>query len=317
MKKFMFVFVLMISLFAVAACSRDTETSSRFKSKDDVFGFSVLASIQGLEGLSSYSMETPGSIMTMSEHDTFEILSEIDELKPYLALVQSYLDEEQGFSVDITESDHADYEYAMTILALNMVGEYTSYVMHYNEEITDEDEDGHEVESTLTGILVIDGVTYHLYAEREIGEFDESLELTASIDDDNYITIDYEIEIDTDEYETEFLLEVYQDNQLIKMIEINFEQDEGETELDLKFYKNGHESEYAFEIDRDGNTTTIDIDYKITQDGNLVEEGELEMTIVYNETTGEHTITYTIEAYGKGSIVVEDDELNNEEETTA
>lgn len=316
MKKLFLAFALLLSVFAIAACNTGTEsdTTSRFDSKEEVFGFSILASAQGLNSLSTYSMNTSDGIMTMSQHDTFEILDEIEELRPYLTLVQTYLNEEEGFNVEVTESEYEAYEYKMTIFALNMVGEYTSYEIHYNEEITDEDEEGVEYESTLTGILLIDGVTYQLKGEREVEQGEESLELTASIDDDNYVTISYEMEIDDDEFETEFLLEIYKDGELVKYVEIEFEDEDGETELELNFYENGRESEYEFEIERDGNTTTIEIEYKITQDGNLVEEGEIDITIVYDEVAGEHTVTYSIEVYGKGSVIIEDDEMDDDDE---
>ena len=326
MKKLLLGLTLIIATITLIGCSLLDETKTEgsvFDSKDSVIGFSALSSVITLHGSTDGTSLQDNTVTTLSTHtedDTFAILSEIEELTPYLDLVSTFMGNGSNFSVDIQASDHEDYEHQMTIYTVNMEGETISYDMHYNEtfDVDDDEEfDPEEYDSILEGIMIIDDVTYTLYAEREIDEGEESLELVAKLDDENYVTLDYEIEIDDDEYETEFLYEMFVNNQLVKSISIEFEQDEEETELEMKFVRGNRESEYDFEVEIDGNTRYVEIEYKITVDGDTVEEGEIEVTIVYDAETGQTYVRYEIES--KGEKIIYDDNydqpgLDNDED---
>lgn len=324
MKKVFMLFTVMTAAFALIGCSLadkiTSEQGNLFDSKDNVIGFSALSSIMtlhdGVEDLSLYQAQGM-NLSTNNQEDTFAILSEVEELKPYLDLVSTFMANGSGFDVSVGESDHEDYEHKMTITTINMEGERISYDMHYNEtfDVDDDEEfDTEEFDSVLEGIMIIDGVTYTLYAEREVDEGEESLELVAKLDDDNYITLDYEIENDDNEYESEFVYEMFVNNQLVKRIEIEFEQDDEETELSLKFIRGNRESEYEFEVEIDGNKRYIEIEYKIVEDGVTIEEGEIEVSIIYDPDTGQTFIRYEIEKNGEKIVVDDDYETPNHEE---
>lgn len=324
MKRFILVFLLGLSAIGFISCSSLlSENTSIFESKEDMIGFSALSSVMTLH---ESTTDTPTLLnvtpLATNDDDTFEILSEIEELTPYLELVTTFMDNDSNFETTVEASDLEDYEEKMIISTINMEGESISYTLYYNETIEmdddpDEDDentlDEDEYDSVIEGIMIIDEVTYELYGEREVEEGEETLELIANLDEENYVTLEYGIEKEENENETEFLYEVFVDNQLAKSVEINFEQDKEETELSLKFVRGTRESEYNFEVEYDGDTRKIEIDYKIVQDGDTIEEGEAEVTIVYNADTDETVVRYEVESDGQQTTYDdEDDSYDND-----
>ncbi len=84
------------------------------------------------------------------------------------------------------------------------------------------------------------------------------------------------------------------------LIELEFKESDEETEISMKFIQGTREIEYDFEVERDeNNERTIEIEYKISVDGSVVEEGEAEVKITFNEDTEQYVIRYTIETDGK------------------
>ena len=246
MKKLLILSVLMAAFFVFVGCgSRDKidDSGSLFDDKETLLGFAALSSVMtldnNLEGMASH--QSPSShFLNAPQDDTFAILSEIDDLTPYLELVSTFMGSGSNFDVTVTDSDYEDYDHKMDISTINMEGNTVVYTLHYNETFDNEDDedfDPEEADSILDGIMIIDGVTYTLYGERQTDEGEESLELTAKIDDENYVTLDYEIEIDSDERSIEFMYEMFINGQLVMSIEIDFEEDAEETELSLKFMR--------------------------------------------------------------------------------
>ncbi len=303
MKRLLTLAVFMTAIFTLIGCGlRDSidDTGSIFDDKETLFGFSALSSVMKLHNDVTETEMQASQAMQLSyttQNDTIELLSEIDALTPYLELVSTFMGGESNFDVDVTTSSHADYEHQMIISTVNMDGTIDRYTMHYNETFDNDDEtvDPEEYDSVIEGIMIIDDVTYTLYGERQIDEGEEALELVAKYDDDTYVTLDYEIEIDADDHTVEFDYEVFKDNELVMSIELEFAQSDEETEISLKLIRGTREIEYDFEVERDeNNERTIEIEYKISEDGSVIEEGEADIIITYDEQTDRYVIRYTI-----------------------
>ncbi len=323
MKKLFLLTALLTLAFAAVACDsleeriRDEfDSNELFQSSEEVLGFSVISSVTALSAMNyeATTADAQPAITRLSQTaDVFEILEDIEALEPYLALVMTFMGEGNSFSVSVDASEEEDYDHVMLIQSMNLKGETVVYTFHYNETIEyDDDDDDTEFESVIEGIMIIDGVTYTLYGEREVDEGEESLELIASLDDENYVTFYVEIEDDGDEFESEFEYEMFVNNQLVKRTEITFEREEDEIEMELKFIDGNRESEYEFEIEFDEDEITIEIEYKIVVDGNTIEEGDIEITIMFDEATNQYTIVYKIDVQGEGEVIVERD-LNDED----
>ena len=315
MKKLLALFIIVAGAFALVACAENDETPTPTRSTEEVVGVSALASVSALGDVERIkTASAANTVQTLNVNDTLEVLEDIEELEEYLDLVRTFMGTSNGVDVTVDVSEREEYEYAMNIQFVDMSGEFETYVLHYNETIVDEDEEDGEFESIIEGVLVINGTEYEVYGEREVEPEEEEFELTARLDDENYVVIKYEVEEEHDEYEFELQIEIFIDNQLAKRVEIEFEREDDETEMELKFIEGNRESEYEFEIEEDGNETTIDIEFKITEDGNLVEEGEIEILIVYDEETGDYTVTYTIETTTGDSVIIEGDDDDDDDE---
>ena len=326
MKKFLLFGLFTTMLIAIAACSGqlsdEQDQSKMFDSSEELLGFAAVSTVTAFEGFNrETTMQDSTFTMLSAQENPFDILAEIDELEPYLKLVETFMGSGSGFEVNVEASEHEDYEHTMQISVRDITGEMVTYTMHYNETIVDEDEEDGEYESVLEGIMIIGETTYELHGEREVEEEEEELKLTAKLDDENYVTLYYEVEDEDDEFESEFLYEMFVDNQLVKSIEIEFEQDDEETEMELKFIEGNKESEYEFEIERDGDETAISIEFKIVVDGTTVEEGDIEVIITFNQETGEYKVVYEIEVKDHGETTIEreykperDDEDNDDED---
>lgn len=308
MKRLLTLAVFMTAIFTLIGCGlRDSidDTGSIFDDKETLFGFSALSSVMKLHNDVTETEMQASQAMQLSyttQNDTIELLSEIDALTPYLELVSTFMGGESNFDVDVTTSSHADYDHQMVISTVNMDGNIVHYTMHYNETFDNDDEtvDPEEYDSVIEGIMIIDDVTYTLYGERQIDEGEEALELVAKYDDDTYVTLDYEIEIDADDHTVEFDYEVFKDNELVMSIELEFAQSDEETEISLKLIRGTREIEYDFEVERDeNNERTIEIEYKISEDGSVIEEGEADIIITYDEQTDRYVIRYTIKTDGE------------------
>ena len=308
MKKLVVLVVLVIAGLAIMGyvlLDRSNDNNGGlFDETETMIGFSALSSVMTLHNnLDDTAVHHPQSMYLSNgdQADTFDILAEIDDLTPYLDLVSSFMGEGNNFNVDVSTSDHEDYEHQMIISTVNMEGETINYTLYYNETFEDDEEDfdPEEYDSVIEGIMIIDEVTYTLYGERQIDLGEDSLELEAKLDDENYVTLDYEIEIESDEHSFEFDYEMYRDGQLVMSIEIEFEEDDEETELSLKFIKGNRESEFDFEVEIDGDERTVEIEYRISVDGNVIEEGEAEVKIVYNAETDQYVIRYEIQTKGE------------------
>ncbi|MDG6244932.1 MAG: hypothetical protein QCH31_11195 [Methanolobus sp.] len=263
----LFCLGLIILITGCIATEDINKESKLFEITEEVIAFSALSAVSAFEQVES----------TDVAQETTQTRFNIEEVEAYLPLVNTFMGEDNGFSVEVLDSSHAEYENRMDITIVDFTGDRVTYELHYNETITKIDDD--EIESIITGVLIIDGITYQLYGELERDSDEESLEMTARIDDENYVTVNYEIERDIGEYETEFEYEVFQDKQLVQRTEIKFEQEDGETEMSLKFLQGTYESEYDFEIETDDGIKTIEIEYKISESGSVIEEGEYEAYI--------------------------------------
>ncbi len=313
MKKFLVLGVLSIMLLGLAACE-ETIDKTPVSDSNEMMGISTMATVGALGDIErAHTAAAQSDVTQLNVTDGFEVLDSIDELQEYLDMVRTFMGTDDSFEVDVHESEMDEYEYLMVIGFVNMNGQNEAYELHYNETIVEQDGDD-EFETTIEGILTIGDTVYDVTGEREVDEDEEEFEMTARIDDENYVTIAYEVERESDEYEFELEIEIFVDNQLFKSVVIEFEQDEEETELELFFLQDERESEYEFEIEQDGNETTYEIEFKITDGGTLVEEGDIEIRVVYDEETNEYTVTYTIETQSGESIVIDGDDEDDDHE---
>ncbi len=271
--------------------------------------------------LNNTQTATEDPLLSVDNHttdDPYDFLNNIEAVKQFMPIINAFLSsDESAFNVTVVESDLPEYEHLMAISMLDFNGETLEYAFYYNETLLseDDDEDDEEAyeESAIDGIMIIDEQTYQLSGVREAEAFEEYLEMKATIDELNFVTIEYGAEQEGNESATEFYYDVIENGVNIQSIEFEIENENQESALSLIFVEGTRESEFSFELEEneDGGRT-LEIEFLIEEDGALVDDGEIEAEITFDETTQEYIITYTVQRGDEEDVY--EDEYNHDDD---
>jgi len=310
-KKFIFVLVLGIVGVVLFSCTL-TENQNVFKESKDVIAFQAISSV---ELLASFEDAKPvvGPVSDLAEETAVE--EELDILNHYLGIMEKYLGNNNGLTITEEVSEMEGYSKLMVIKTVDMTGAKLEYHLYYNEIlITDEEEDleedldvdldeedeekidgeeekdEEEVEYLIEGILIVNGIEYTVEGSREFEEDEETLMLTAKIDDDNFVAIHYEIEDD----ERVFNYFVKKDG-VISRTKVEVEEEDDKIEVELTFVEGTAKGKYKFEMSKDDDgTEIIKIKYVLKQEDETIEKGHIRIYITIDEETGEAIYDYKI-----------------------
>jgi hypothetical protein len=255
--------IVAVMLVVFSGCQSSTESSNSeevvLSTTEQVLGFATLSAVEELRQ------------EVIVQEENIESLDEKIDSKMYVA--NTFLSDTAEFSVDVREGSVQGYEKTMVISYVNMDKNVNTHEFHYNETIVEVEDD--EIESVLSGVIIVNGIEYTLTGTKEEEAEEYEYDLIASLDDENYITITYEVEESASEIEKEFEYERFVDKQLVYRMEIEFEvEEEGEREITIKLLDGDFESEYSFESELVDGREEIKIEYKNSRAGVVIEEGE-------------------------------------------
>lgn len=217
-----------------------------------------------------------------------EAAGEFDE---YFRMLDCFLDED-AFRTTVSENTDEAYafDYKMTVEGELLDGTAVSHTMYYSEEsvgaVSDDDDDRDENEHTeayrLTGVMVLDGVSYDMSGYRSVeteaehNETEQSEELWIRATDPqnarNYVQMDLETETEEEggsaEQEREYVYSVYADGKLTERTNVDFETENedgaAETEYTLGILRDGVRSYYEVErAERESGSVTIGVRYRL------------------------------------------------------
>lgn len=222
-----------------------------------------------------------------------EAAGEFDE---YFRMLDCFLDED-AFRTTVSENTDEAYafDYKMTVEGELLDGTAVSHTMYYSEEsvgVVSDDDDDHddddrdENEHTeayrLTGVMVLDGVSYDMSGYRSVetesehNETEQSEELWIRATDPqnarNYVQMDLETETEEEggsaEQEREYVYSVYADGKLTERTNVDFETENedgaAETEYTLGILRDGVRSYYEVErAERESGSVTIGVRYRL------------------------------------------------------
>ena len=221
-----------------------------------------------------------------------EAAGEFDE---YFRMLDTFLDED-AFRTTVSENTDEAYafDYKMTVEGELLDGTAVSHTMYYSEEsvgaVSDDDDrdddDRDENEQTeayrLTGVMVLDGVSYDMSGYRSVeteaehNETEQSEELWIRATDPqnarNYVQMDLETETEEEggsaEQEREYVYSVYADGKLTERTNVDFETENedgaAETEYTLGILRDGVRSYYEVErAERESGSVTIGVRYRL------------------------------------------------------
>ena len=257
--------------------TNDTPASS-----ESVYGVSAATAgmlIRSMKAEVPSSSQTPDSTLQETPQETPEpqpaepaapetTVSAFPELDGYMGLVDSFLNG-SGYSVEVTDSDRAEYDEMMKISYIGLNGS-TKYEMHYNKmlipDFDDDDrwEEEEEEEYAIEGILVVDGLEYPVQGVREIererGEYESETEFRVMLEEGRSVWVEQSESSEKDEHELEYsylirengrVLEysylIRENGRVVERSSFSFEEEKGETELEMITEKNGSREMFSFE----------------------------------------------------------------------
>ena len=244
--------------------TNDTPASS-----ESVYGVSAATAgmlIRSMKAEVPSSSQTPDSTLQETPQETPEpqpseptepetTVSAFPELDGYMGLVDSFLNG-SGYSVEVTDSDRAEYDEMMKISYIGLNGS-TKYEMHYNKmlipDFDDDDrwEEEEEEEYAIEGILVVDGLEYPVQGVREIererGEYESETEFRVMLEDGRSVWVEQSESSEKDEHELEYSYLIRENGRVVERSSFSFEEEKGETELEMITEKNGSREMFSFE----------------------------------------------------------------------
>ncbi|HHU28575.1 TPA: hypothetical protein GXZ54_05375 [bacterium] len=332
MKKKNFALSILVSLLILGGCSTlnssdvDTEKKSEYITEindvDDVYGFSALTSASLLSQFDMSAETNASKAMNLAWNEVGE--EEIEKINYYVNLFESLLSDEGVLSSNISNSDIEEFDYMMIISTKSLLGETQSYVLYYNEviidvedeieeDITDEEEVGNEVESVdeivenyhskvkevrhldrirdkidevstlIEGIMIVGEEHYEIKGVRIAHETFTKTSFISFIDRFNYVRVSHM----SNEDKENFKYRIVKDGKIESISDINVKNVESKTEIKLRLYENGSYEDYSFKkIEEEGKQL---IKIRIIKDRNVI---DIKVFIITDEETGETLYRY-------------------------
>ena len=252
-----------------------TPTNKLLNSDHEIVSFSAISSISLLSTLGTNDLIGLESnrITTTQQPDV------ITKVLPYLKSIEQLLLSESGLNIVSGASNLPEYEYMMQFETKNLANISTSYIMHYN--LTLKEDDGDESEYSIEGILIFGQKTYDVIGEKEMEDDEEKVTFKAFIDENNYVESLYKLEDKKQKFE--FL--VVQNGFVISESLYEIEYDKNETKVKLSFTEGNNSGEFEFEYYTKNGIHLIKIEFEIDLNG-VESSGEMIVQMIIDEITG-------------------------------
>jgi len=249
--------ILLVGVWLVS-CSNETQKKLVLNDTLSVYGFEAMSSVVLLDDMStanslSLAMNNPtrSSIVRLGANNNEVTEAQIEQINNYLLIMEQMLAEDKPLTITNEESDREGFENKMVIVTKDIAKNQIQYTMYYNEIAINEEEAEEnidEVESSLTGIMIINDTEYEVFGEKKQEEDELEIQFTAKIDNHNWVKVKQEIQKE----ETEFKYTI-SNNGHISMSKIQLEKTNNKTSIKLTFINNGLENKYMFkeEVEED------------------------------------------------------------------
>lgn len=168
MKKIILGLFLLAAAFTFAACnSTSGEQAVTFESDNQVFSIEALSAANLLDTsaintlsyipLSDVVTTEPVTTEPVTTEDTTssdgeDIITDdqIDQVDQYIEMMNGFLGDNNGLSVQVLESDRAEYDNLISFTTVNLLGEEVVYYMYYNETLFNSETEPTTTEPTTT-----------------------------------------------------------------------------------------------------------------------------------------------------------------------
>jgi len=299
---------LTVAMTALCACNGgDGENGGTLSTPNDIYGLGAVSTVKLLGSDTSVKAIRRLSAISVAANDegTFdtegEVKSQAEKFNEYFTALDSFMSEEIVTTVSEANPDEKyPYETKLTINSRDFNGNAVQNVMYFTETLVGSrvEEDETENRYSLEGVMVADGVDYHLEGERSIEQEDDETENELKIrayadisDKTSFVEMEQEHSVETGETETEYVYSIYSNGALVEQTAVEFETeskgDKEEVEYELEFRKGGAKGKYVIERETKADKTQIKVKYHI--DG---KQGEFRIREITNES-GEKQYEYS------------------------
>ena len=252
----------------------------------DAYGVGAVTTAELLSALAPAAEAAPLSQVTEGGTAAQPTQEELESFNEYFVTLNTFLGGE-GFTTAVTANPDADYafDYKLTVEGTQLDGTVISQVMYYSEEnvAVRPDDDNERVEAyRLTGVVILDGVSYEMSGyrsveteeERDETEVSEELWIRASHPAETGTYVQMNLETGTEEEhgetetEREYVYSIYRGGSLVERASVDFETENEnggtETEYELGILKNGERTTYEVErAERANGTVIIGVIYRL------------------------------------------------------
>lgn len=254
----------------------------------DAYGVGAVTTAELLSALAPAAEAAPLSQVTEGGAAAQPTQEELETFNEYFQTLNTFLGGE-GFTTTVVANPDADYafDYKLTVEGTQLDGTVISQVMYYSEESVavrpDDDDDNERVEAyRLTGVVILDGVSYEMSGyrsveteeERDETEVSEELWIRASHPTEAGTYVQMNLETGTEEEhgetetEREYVYSIYRGGSLVERASVDFETENEnggtETEYELGILKNGERTTYEVErAERANGTVIIGVTYRL------------------------------------------------------
>lgn len=247
MKKILAAMILSVPFVTLTGCNQ--ETSLFKKGTANSLAFEATTSLSLMSHLSTARSIQPKMATQPTE-------AEIQEITQYLEQIDFILMNDNQFKKESVASDREEYAYKDLITFSDFDGEAQTYALYYSSiqekqdiDVDDDHDDDDDIDETETevkqkieGIAVYGDVTYDfkckINREEEVGEKEESVTFTLYQSVNSYIRVEQEMEMEDDEYSTEYRYTIVENGTKIYDYRLDYEEEQEngklEKEIELK-----------------------------------------------------------------------------------
>jgi len=328
MKKLLTIMTLALLALGVSACSATSEKTV-LTSEQSLVSMAYLSS-----NFLNFNQETNSQGLAFNlADDDFEVDSELESVSEYVELLKSFMENGAPGFANISEelSDREEYKNKLTVVVAEEV-----YLLYYNVNSETKEISGifviNEEEYTITAYSYLDDDD-DFYEDDDDDFYEEDDDDDDEDDADDMAFTNLSEETTTvvlnDEYEKKMVLIARNGDNYIEIeYKVEVEDDETETKFEMKTFINGIEKEITIEIKIENDEYKIEIEdgdnsyefkreiedggfkYELEYEVNGV-EGEIEIFETTNEL-GETVYIYKIQEEGRTKEVELDDDDDDE-----
>lgn len=296
MKKILSLITLFILSLLLLGCNNSNSNKDKLDDEKNNMSYQALSSIKLLQAQEVKSQKLLKTRKLNTQDKTLADIDKYQDIEKYLEMMDELLNESKGFESKVEKSDKSEYSYMIIIITKDLKGEKVEYTLYYNEiftkeEIDEDDKNEIEVEKTISGIAIVDGVEYKLEGkikeEREDDELETESYYKIIEDKDNYVIVKEEKEEEKNETEHEYKYTIVKDGNKVNEFKLEVEQENNEMSIELKEESNNYKTSYKFKSVVENNVKYLEIEVK--EDTKVT---KLKVRCIYDVESGTYKYDY-------------------------